>query len=59
MEGAAGLVVAVTGRGHPGRTKRACSARWGEVRDSNGGRVRQELASSAARIHLAIVGERS
>ena len=58
MEGAAGLVVAVTGRGHAGRTGRAQGA-VGQVRDFNGRRARQDLVSSAARIHLAIVGERS
>jgi hypothetical protein len=49
----------VTGRGHLGKTKRACSASGCEVWDSNGRTARQELASSAARINLAIVGERS
>jgi hypothetical protein len=58
MEGAAGLVVAMTGRGHRGRTS-VRGAPVGQVRDFNGRRARQELASSAARIHLAIVGERS
>ena len=45
MEGAAGLVVAVTGRGHAGRTRRAWAA-VGQVRDFNGRRAGQELASS-------------
>ena len=58
MEGAAGLLVAVTGRGHLGRTRRA----WGAGGSGKGlqwPQARQELASSAARKHLAIVGERS